>query len=237
MVCDSESGVLASVVSHQAIHVAFSISRALIYRQYAVEQLLNTLIGLLSDEVFGTEAARGFSTLFSPHSLLSKDWGANIRLLVKQRVLVYCIPIMGQRIRNSKGAVKFNHLTALCAILRQADLQLVMPQMDSLLPMLLQSLDLDDKEARAASLDIFMVVAKESSSLLEEHITGLLSRLLKASSNHKGPDLASPPSNISIVTCKLTPSAGRTRQGSPLPVYPTRSHKAHCSSPAYENSR
>ena len=200
VVCDPETSILGDDVSERAIHVAFCISKALILRQYGTEQLLRALIVLLSHEMFGFGAARGFGVMFSSHHFLSREWGANIRLLWKQKAFMVCIPIIVENIKTCHGAVKANHLTALCAVLKHADFSLTLPYLDQLLPLLLQSLDLEDEEARSASIDILATVAEEKPDLLEVHIKSLIARLIGTSANYKDTDLVSLSSIVFLIT-------------------------------------
>ena len=237
IVCDPKTSVLGDHVSERTIHVVFCISKALVLRQYGTEQLLRALAVLLSHEKFGIGAARGFGAIFSSHSFLSKDWGANIRLLAKQKAFMFCISILGEKIKICHGAVKANHLTALCVVLKHAEFPLVFPHLDQLLPLLLQSLDLKDEEARSASIDILATVAQEKPDLLEIHIKSLITRLLSASSNHEHIDLVSLSSkaysldraNILIVEC--------TPQSAALPVYISEPPKAYQPYPLFDGSR
>ena len=54
-----------------------------------------------------------------------------------------------------------------------------MPEINLLLPLLLQSLDLDDANVKAATVQSLTVISQESPAAVESHIGSLVSRLLK----------------------------------------------------------
>ncbi len=67
-----------------------------------------------------------------------------------------------------------------------------MPEIETLLPLLLQSLDLQDPDVQAATMENLMTVSQENPKAVEGHISSLTSRLLKAAAETKG--------NVSVCT-------------------------------------
>lgn len=141
-------------ISTESIRTIFWLSKALILRLAPkTTEILNSLLSLLSssDQVTSGTSARGFAILLSADDVLSTNNGANIRLLSKQRVFTTVAPIISSRIRelNTAGPdspapkhIKPAYLTALSGILSTISPSLVMPELPTLLPLLLQSLDL-----------------------------------------------------------------------------------------------
>ncbi|TPR09729.1 Acetyl-CoA hydrolase domain protein [Aspergillus niger] len=139
-----------------------------------------------------TTAARGFAILLKDDEVLSPTNHANIRLLSKQRVFTTLTPLISARIREVNVAgtastthIKPAHLTALSGILSTIPPTLVMPELPTLLPLLLQSLDLqsaDSQPVRAATLETLAVIIRDNGvSVIEEcgHVQSLVTRLLK----------------------------------------------------------
>ena len=60
-----------------------------------------------------------------------------------------------------------------------------MPEVESLLPLLLQSLDLEDSEVKAATIYTLTVVSRESPNAVEGHTSSVINRLLKSASERK----------------------------------------------------
>ncbi|PYH72252.1 MET18/MMS19 family protein [Aspergillus vadensis CBS 113365] len=183
------------------IKTLFWLSKALILRlSPKTTQILTTLLNLLSSssETTSTTAARGFAILLKDDEVLSPTNHANIRLLSKQRVFTTLIPLISARIREVNVAgntttttaptsphIKPAHLTALSGILSTIPPTLVMPELPTLLPLLLQSLDLqsaDSQPVRAATLETLAVIIRDNGvTVIEEcgHVQSLVTRLLK----------------------------------------------------------
>ncbi|EAW15218.1 MET18/MMS19 family protein [Aspergillus clavatus NRRL 1] len=193
------------------IKTIFWLSKAMILRLApTTSQILTSLLSLLSspDEATSTTAARGFAILLKDDDVLSLANGANIRLLAKQRVFTTLTPLISARIREVNVAsdasstpahIKPAHLTALSGILSTISPSLVMPELPTLLPLLLQSLDLqtaDSQAVRAATLETLAVIIRENGvGVIEEcgHVQSLVTRLLKtAVYSPAAPDQAGP---------------------------------------------
>lgn len=168
-----------TVTPGNAVRVVFWVAKGLILRLVHTDQILECLLNLLSVRGLGFECARGFGLLLAPDEVLSKENGAKIRLLVKQRVFNICVPVFAQEFRTAKPATKANYLIALSGILKHVPSEVVMSEIDAILPLLLQSLDLEDSDVRAATIQTLIVVSQENPQAVEEHIGSLVSRLLK----------------------------------------------------------
>jgi DNA repair/transcription protein MET18/MMS19 len=196
----------------ETIKTIFWLSKALVLRLApTTTELLTSLLSLLSssDQTTSTTAARSFALLLSSDEVLSADNGANIRLLSKQRVFSTVVPLISTNIRalntsdDTSAAnihIKPAYLTALSGILSTIPPSLVMPELPTLLPLLLQSLDLKDETSqpvKAATLETLAVIIRENGVRVIDdsgHIQSLVTRLLKtaeyvpgqpATNNHK----------------------------------------------------
>lgn len=186
-------------LSPAVIKTIFWLSKALVLRLApTTTDILKTLLSLLlsSDEVTSATAARGFAVLLSDDEILSPTNGANIRLLSKQRIFTTVIPLISDRIRQVNIAgnnnnntttpshIKPAHLTALSGILSTIPPPLVMPELPTLLPLLLQSLDLqtaDSQPVRAATLETLAVIIRDNGvPVIDEcgHVQSLVTRLM-----------------------------------------------------------
>lgn len=180
------------------IKTVFWVSKALVLRLApTTTDVLTSLLSLVSsaDESTSTTAARGFSILLADDDILSPTNGATIRLLCKQRVFTTVIPLISTRIREVNTApsatatthIKPAHLTALSGILATIPSSLVLPELPTLLPLLLQSLDLgpssssDSTAVRTATLETLAVMIRENGvAVIDEagHVQSLVTRLL-----------------------------------------------------------
>lgn len=188
------------ILSPSTIRTVFWLSKALVLRLApTTTHILTSLLGLLSspDQQTSAATARGFSILLSEDDVLSATNGATIRLLSKQRVFTTVVPMISSRIREVNIAgnadetqtkpdhIKPAHLTALAGILSTISTELVMPELPTLLPLLLQSLDLqtlDSVAVRAATLDTLAVIIRDNGVAVIDkcgHVHSLVERLLK----------------------------------------------------------
>lgn len=226
--------------SPATIRTIFWLSKALVLRLApTTTHVLTSLLGLLSspDQQTSTSTARGFSILLGDDDVVSTTNGASIRLLCKQRVFTTVIPMISSRIREVNVAgnddsesskaldhIKPAHLTALAGILSTISTALVMPELPTLLPLLLQSLDLqtsDSVAVRAATLDTLAVIIRDNGVAVIDkcgHVHSLVMRLLKTTEIKS--DVVNPPrlradslKCLYLLAAKQTPgdSAGNAR--------------------------
>lgn len=174
-----------TTVSENAVRIVFWEAKGLVLRLAHTDEILERLLSLLSNADCGLASARGFGLLLAPDEVLSKENGAVVRLLAKQKVFNICIPAIAKELRSVEIALKPNYLIALSGILRDIPTDVIMPEIDTLLPLLLQSLDLEDSDVKAATIQSLTVIGQESPKAVEGHIGSLVSRLLKSTANAK----------------------------------------------------
>lgn len=168
------------ILTENSIRVIFWISKGLILRLANTEEVLQRLLSLLSDDNHGLVAGHGFGLLLAPDEVLSKDNDATIRLLTKQKVFSFCIPKIAAHFRRVEISTKPNYLIALSGILKYMPTEIVVTEIETLLPLLLQSLDLKDQDVKAATIESVIFISQESSAAIEGHIPSLIQRLLKS---------------------------------------------------------
>ena len=168
------------------IRLVFAISKALILRIVPnTNDILEGLLSLLDPMSYAPHvsklAASGFSSILTPDDVLSKINEAQMRLLAPQRVFQTLTPLIASKFREaSSPPEKENYLTALSGLLSTLPSEIVMPELPTLLPLLLQSLDLTDQNVKFATLQTLAVVIAHNPSALEAsgHIPALAKRLL-----------------------------------------------------------
>ncbi|KAJ5520880.1 Armadillo-like helical [Penicillium fimorum] len=190
------------------IRTIFWLSKALILRiAPTTTHIITSLLALLSspDQQTSATAAQCFSIILGEDDILSTTNGATIRLLCRQRLFTTVIPLISSRIREVNVAgtddsapkapdhIKPAHLTALAGILSTIPTALVMPELPTLLPLLLQSLDLqtaDSVAVRTATLDTLAVIIRDNGVVVIDqcgHVQSLVTRLLKTTATNIGP--------------------------------------------------
>ena len=169
--------------SENAVRVLFWQAKGLILRLSHTEEVLERLLALLANPDYGAASARGFGLLLAPDEVLSKQNGANIRLLAKQRVFNICMPAIARDFRNADVRAKPNYLVALSGLLRHVPNDIIMAEVETLLPLLLQTMDLEDSDVKAATIQNLTVISQESPEAVEGHVGSLVTRLLKSAAN------------------------------------------------------
>ncbi|KAI9717865.1 MAG: hypothetical protein M1812_004392 [Candelaria pacifica] len=168
-------------LSENGIRTAFWIIKALALKlDRSLSLVLDELLQTLDNKTFGLFTARGFSLLLSPDGVLSKENHLVVRLLHRQKVFAYCIPRIADSFRRAESTKKPNYLIALSGLLKAVSTDILMPHSDMLLPLLLQSIDLDDPDVKAATIDTLTITIKENPKAVEAHVSSLISRLLSS---------------------------------------------------------
>ncbi len=175
-------------VPENTVRVLFWIAKALVLRLAETEEVLEKLMSLLSDARIGLAIGKGFGILLAPDELLSKQNGAIIRLLANQRVFTYCIPKLAKFIRQADDLVKRNYLIALSGILRYTGADILMTDVDTLLPLLLQGLNLEASEVKSATIRTLIIISQQSVRAIEGHISSVVNRLLESAMRTKTND-------------------------------------------------
>ncbi|KAJ5306810.1 hypothetical protein N7508_005825 [Penicillium antarcticum] len=210
------SGAEPQTLSPATIRTIFWLSKALVLRLApTTTHVLTSLLALISspDQQTSTTAAQGFAILLGEDDIISPTNGATIRLLCRQRLFTTVIPLISSRIREvniagtddsatatkAQDHIKPAHLTALAGILSTIPTALVMPELPTLLPLLLQSLDLqtaDSIAVRTATLDTLAVIIRDNGVVVIDqcgHVSSLVTRLLKTTATNVGPGAVNSP--------------------------------------------
>lgn len=171
-------------------------------------EILTSLLDLLgtSDAETSLKLARGFALILAPDDILSSKNGANVRLLAQQKVFTTAVPLIATRVRefNTTASstadtssappihVKHAYLTALSGILSTVPSKLVAPELPTLFPLLLQTLDLtgpDSQPIKSRTLDLLAVIIRENGVRtinMLGYVDDLVNRLLKTASTAAG---------------------------------------------------
>lgn len=165
-----------------------------------LEQLVDLLNSSKYSPFISRQAAPLFRILLASDEVLSKTNDVQSRLLTPQRVFQTLTPLFSRRFREASLATeKENYLVALSGLLSTVPQETVMPELPTLLPLLLQSLDISNENVKIATLETLAVVIVNNASVLEEsgHIPALTKRLIAVSHFPKGQNKTSPLESLS----------------------------------------
>ena len=168
----------------ETIMLAFSIVRGITIQGKSAKfatAYVSSLLALLSDDTYGGVVARGFVTLLGPDDILTKENHCTISALYKQRTFSQTVPVISTATKEADPVVKSNYLIALSGVLRWLPYTVIESSLGSLVPLLLQSLDLQEQssqDVKAATLAILIDMIAQSPSSLSEHASSIIARLL-----------------------------------------------------------
>lgn len=169
------------------VRYVFTLAKALVLRLApSTNSTLTSFVDLLAD--LPPQRARyfalGFQSLLASSEILSRTNEAQIRLLAPQRVFQTLVPMFSAKFRDNSAAQeqKETYLIALSGILSTVSSDIVMPELPTLLPLLLQSLEISDsnQNVKSATLETMIVVITQNPDALIEsgHIPALVRRLI-----------------------------------------------------------
>ncbi|TID17506.1 MMS19 nucleotide excision repair protein-like protein [Venturia nashicola] len=163
-----------------SIRIIFAILKALVLRNAPrLTGIFTFLTNALSDPQNGKNIAHGFATLLQPDEILTKENHCIISPLHKQKTFAILAPDIAQGIKDVDAELKGNYLIALAGIIRTLPFSVLEPQLPTLTPLLLQTLDLPSSaDIKAGTIDTVSQILTERAEAIEEHTSSLISRLL-----------------------------------------------------------
>lgn len=184
---DSSPSPDEELLFQSQIRYIFTLAKALVLRLAPSTNIMLTKLVDLLAELSAPRArycAIGFNLILAPDEILSKKNEAQIRLLAPQRIFQILVPMFSDRFKDQNTTLerKEIYLIALSGILGTVSSEIVMPELPTLLPLLLQSLEIPDTHhnVKIATLETMVVViTKNPDALIESgHIPALIRRLI-----------------------------------------------------------
>ena len=205
---DETSYLLAAQsVTEKSLRVVFAMVKGLVLRaDPKLKTILPRLLVHFTDPTKGTFTAQALAGLIAPDPFLTKENHCKIYSIYRQRFFSLITPLLVTSFRSvasshaaDKELSKSNYLVALSGIVQHVPYELLHTQLEDLIPLLVQSLTLQDVAAKASAIATLSKVVMHDSKMLESHVASLISRLL---------DVAS------------LPTATEQRRTAPAPKYP-----------------
>ncbi len=178
------TSLLSSTSSALSTGIAFTIVKALLIQGRSAAlttKYMQALLQLLSTSE--KTVARRFTSLLAEDNILTKENHCLVSGLYKQKTFNQVVPGIIEAVRTADPDKKPNYLIALSGILRWLPYSMIETSLASLIPPLLQTLDLnapEDQEAKNPALTIFESVLMHDPSLVTEHVASLITRLLSS---------------------------------------------------------
>lgn len=176
--------LLSEERSSNGVNIAFAVVKALLVQGKSGGLTTKYLQALLDQLAHADQSfARRFAMLLTPDDILSKENHCLVSGLYKQKVFNQAVPSLTEAVRTGDASKKPNYLIALSGILRWLPYSVIEPSLYSLIPPLLQTLDLNnpaEQEVKASALTIFESVLMHDPTIVAEHIASLVTRLLNS---------------------------------------------------------
>ncbi|XP_055485963.1 MMS19 nucleotide excision repair protein homolog isoform X4 [Psammomys obesus] len=181
-----EAGLASESSRNQAFTLLLWITKALVLRYHPLSTCLTTrLMGLLSDPELGPAAADGFSLLMSDGSdVLTRAGHADVRIMFRQRFFTDNVPALVQGFHAAPQDVKPNYLKGLSHVLNRLPKTVLLPELPTLLSLLLEALSCPDSVVQLSTLSCLQPLLLEAPQVMSLHVDILVTKFLDLSSSH-----------------------------------------------------
>ncbi|KAL7990697.1 hypothetical protein Chor_014127 [Crotalus horridus] len=180
-----EQGLNEGPYQHQALTLLLWVSKALLLRYHPlITQLTDKLLQLLGDTVLGPAVGDGFALLMADSTdVLGKSCHAEVRLMFRQRFFTDCVPQLVQSFHTSTPDVKPNYLKGLSHILNHLPKPVLVTELPTLLPLLLESLSCPDHVVQLSTLRCIQPLLLDAPHVMHLHIDTLVCKFLNLTDN------------------------------------------------------
>ncbi|XP_048194495.1 MMS19 nucleotide excision repair protein homolog isoform X2 [Perognathus longimembris pacificus] len=169
----------------QAFTLLLWVTKALVLRYHPLSSCLTTrLMGLLSDPELGPTAADGFSLLMSDCTdVLTRAGHAEVRIMFRQRFFTDNVPALVQGFHAAPQDVKPNYLKGLSHVLNRLPKPVLLPELPTLLSLLLEALSCPDSVVQLSTLSCLQPLLLEAPQVMSLHVDTLVTKFLNLSSS------------------------------------------------------
>ncbi|KAM5244173.1 MMS19 nucleotide excision repair protein homolog isoform 2-T2 [Hipposideros larvatus] len=180
-----EAGLGSGPCRSQAFTLLLWVTKALVLRYHPLSSCLtNRLIGLLSDPELGPAAADGFSLLMSDCTdVLTRAGHAEVRIMFRQRFFTDNVPALVQGFHAAPHDVKPNYLKGLSHVLNRLPKPVLLPELPTLLSLLLEALSCPDCVVQLSTLSCLQPLLLEAPQVMSLHIDTFVTKFLNLSSS------------------------------------------------------
>ncbi|XP_006831274.1 PREDICTED: MMS19 nucleotide excision repair protein homolog isoform X2 [Chrysochloris asiatica] len=180
-----ETGLGTGACRTQAFTLLLWVTKALVLRYHPLSSCLtDRLMSLLSDPELGPAAADGFSLLMSDCSdVLTRAGHAEVRIMFRQRFFTDNVPALVQGFHAASQEVKPNYLKGLSHVLNRLPKPVLLPELPTLLSLLLEALSCPDCVVQLSTLSCLQPLLLEAPQVMSLHVDTLVTKFLNLSSS------------------------------------------------------
>ncbi|KAJ6669191.1 hypothetical protein lerEdw1_008000 [Lerista edwardsae] len=175
-----EQGLNEGPHRSQALTLLLWVSKALLLRYHPLTtHLTDKLLVFLGDPVIGPAVGDGFALLMSDSpDVLGKSCHAEVRLMFRQRFFTECVPQLVQGFHTAAPGVKANYLKGLSHILNHLPKPVLVTELPTLLPLLLEALSCPDRVVQLSTLHCLQPLLLDAPHVMSLHIDTLVGKFL-----------------------------------------------------------
>ncbi|XP_053438842.1 MMS19 nucleotide excision repair protein homolog isoform X4 [Nycticebus coucang] len=180
-----EAGLGSGPYRSQAFTLLLWVTKALVLRYHPLSSCLTAqLMGLLSDPELGPAAADGFSLLMSDCTdVLTRAGHAEVRIMFRQRFFTDNVPALVKGFHAAPQDVKPNYLKGLSHVLNRLPKPVLLPELPTLLSLLLEALSCPDCVVQLSTLSCLQPLLLEAPQVMSLHVDTLVTKFLNLSSS------------------------------------------------------
>ncbi|PNJ86860.1 MMS19 isoform 7 [Pongo abelii] len=180
-----EAGLGSGPCRSQAFTLLLWVTKALVLRYHPLSSCLTArLMGLLIDPELGPAAADGFSLLMSDCTdVLTRAGHAEVRIMFRQRFFTDNVPALVQGFHAAPQDVKPNYLKGLSHVLNRLPKPVLLPELPTLLSLLLEALSCPDCVVQLSTLSCLQPLLLEAPQVMSLHVDTLVTKFLNLSSS------------------------------------------------------
>ncbi|KAI7872463.1 Dos2-interacting transcription regulator of RNA-Pol-II-domain-containing protein [Spinellus fusiger] len=166
--------------SPNAMCIYLWMTKALVMKAHTMGYVFtDKVIEWCSDASYNGQAPQGFGILMGEDGLaLDKVSFATMTILYKQRFFSHCLPQLVHGFQGADREVKHNYLIALSYLLKNVPKQILLNELPPLIPLLIQSLSLEDASLKISTLATFQISIVEAPEAIAPHLRTLLHAIL-----------------------------------------------------------
>ncbi|XP_045640913.1 MMS19 nucleotide excision repair protein homolog isoform X1 [Ursus americanus] len=180
-----EAGLSPGPCRSQAFTLLLWVTKALVLRYHPLSSCLtHRLMGLLSDPELGPAAADGFSLLMSDCTdVLTRAGHAEVRIMFRQRFFTDNVPALVKGFHAASQDMKPNYLKGLSHVLNRLPKPVLLPELPTLLSLLLEALSCSDCVVQLSTLSCLQPLLLEAPQVMSLHVDTLVTKFLNLSSS------------------------------------------------------
>lgn len=156
------------------------LTKALVIRSHPLApEFIEKVLSLLINKEVGRLAADGFYIIVADFGeVMNIKMHANYRMMYRQRLFMETAPKLIQGFNAAESELKHHYLCALSHLLQWIPKQVLLSEVPSLMPLLVQSLSCDEQSLKLSTLGTMYSLIFDAPEIITRHVTSLVPMLL-----------------------------------------------------------